>query len=242
MNYLLYNQTNNINICMEKALNDKIWSDYKLIPEIKTRLLEISRKVVSNLHVPVTLKQVLFTGSLASYRWRASSDIDLHIIVELDEKGYEKIAENYFQAYSKIFNDYYSIFVKSYKIEINVKTEEVVLEDKGIYDILKDSWIQKPSIPKKEFEDEEVIELSLYYKEKIDDVVDGLEDFEKVESLRKEIKALRTSGLLEDGEFSTGNMVFKELRHSGYLKRLYDYKQKKESEELSFESFFYNKK
>lgn len=220
-------------------LNDKIWINGKLIPSIKERLLLIANKVVSDLEIDVNLKHVLFTGSLASYRWRPSSDIDLHIIVEPVETGFSKLADEYFKIFSKMFNEYYDIYIKSYEVEINVKTEEVVLDDKGIFDLLTDTWIQKPSSPKKEFSDPDILTLAKKFQNMIDELVNNNSSLEEAEKLRKLIRKLRTDGLVEGGEFSLGNMTFKELRHSGYLRKLYDFKQTKENEDLSYESFRY---
>lgn len=218
-------------------LNEKIWNGKKLIPEIKEKLLTISRKIVNDLSIDVKLKNVLFTGSLASFVWRASSDIDLHLIVKTEE-DYGEVIDDYLDMYSKIFNNYHSIFIKGYKLELNIKREEKFLDDKGIYDILTDKWLQIPSKPNpKIYQDEEIKDMVLNYQDRIDSLINNDAELEEIDNLRKDIKTMRSNGLSEDGEYSTGNLVFKELRHSGYLEKLYDFKQKKEDDFLSFESF-----
>jgi hypothetical protein len=57
-----------------------------------------------------------------------------------------------------------------------------------------------------------------------------------VEDLIDKIKKLRKAGLEENGEFSTENLVFKVLRHTGYLKKLYDLKHSLKGKELSLEN------
>lgn len=226
-----------------QVLNEKIWKNKKLIPEIKEKLMIVARKLVSELEIDVNVKHLLFTGSIASFVWRASSDIDLHLIV--DPVGdYDDLADQYFAIFSKAFNDYHNIFIKGYRLEVNIKREEKILDDKGVYDILTDEWIQYPSIPSRELtQDEEIKDLTLNYQDRIDALINGVSTLEEIDDLRKEIKAMRTNGLAEDGEYSTGNLTFKELRHSGYLEKLYDFKRMKEDEFLSFESFggFFNR-
>ena len=224
-------------------LNEKLWDGKKLKREIKEKLLVIARKAVGDLEIDVTVKQVLFTGSLTGFVYRASSDIDLHIIVD-PIGNYDEVAEEYLTIYSKLYNEYHSIFIKGYQLELNIKLNEKILDDKGIYDILSDTWIQSPSLPSREVtQDDEVKDLTLDYQEKIDLLISTDAPLDDVDALRKEIKAMRTSGLAEDGEFSTGNLVFKELRYSGYIEKLYDFKLRKEDDFLSFESFggFFNR-
>jgi predicted nucleotidyltransferase len=223
------------------TLNKKIWDNGKLKPDIKEKLIIIKNKVLSDLkkttELDIELDQLLFTGSLASYRWRSSSDVDLHIIIKINNDFFLELIKEFFEMYSKNFNEKYDIFIKSYKVEINVKTDEKILDDKGIYNILDDTWIQKPSKPKKEFDDNDVVDLAVYYQDRIDDLINIDASLREIDHLRKEIKSLRTSGLSEDGEYSTGNMVFKELRHSGYLNKLFQIKLEKENETLSYENF-----
>jgi len=225
-----------VNSLMEN-LNDKIWTNDKLIPDIKEKLLITVRKILADLEIDVKLKNVFFTGSLASFVYRASSDIDLHIIVD-PVGNYDEIADEYFDLYCKLFNSHRSIFIKGYKLEVNVKREEKVLDNKGIYDIITGKWKQYPTPPSEEMsKNEELKDLVVDYQDQIDDLINTDADIEILDALRNEIKELRTAGLAEDGEYSLGNLVFKELRYSGYIKKLFDFKLKKEDEYLSVESF-----
>ena len=85
-------------------LNDKLWDGKKLKKEIKEKLLAISRKIVSDLEVDVNVEQILFTGSLACPVWRASSDIDIHIIVKPIGNYGDNIIDEYLKIFSKQFN------------------------------------------------------------------------------------------------------------------------------------------
>lgn len=225
-------------------LNDKLWDGKKLKKEIKEKLLAISRKIVSDLGVDVNVEQILFTGSLACPVWRASSDIDIHIIIKPIGNYGDNIIDEYLKIFSKQFNSYHSVFIKGYRLEINIKLEEKILDSKGIYDILSDTWIQEPTLPSKSvLQDDEVKDMVLDYQDRIDDLINNDSPLEEINSLTKEIKNMRTSGLEEDGEYSNGNLVFKELRHSGFLEKLYNLKREKEDDFLSFESFsgFFNR-
>lgn len=72
--------------------------------------------------------------------------------------------------------------------------------------------------------------------EKIDEALkNGNLTSKDVEDLINEIYKLRQEGLKSEGEYSTGNLVFKELRNIGYLDELKDLKNQLKSKELSLE-------
>ena len=48
-----------------------------------------------------------------------------------------------------------------------------------------------------------------------------------------ELYELRINSIKEDGEFGTGNLAFKEIRRSGILDEMKDFKSELEADELS---------
>ena len=219
-------------------LNPKVWKDMNsLHEEIREKLLQIAKIFLKDIETPIKLKQVLFTGSLASYQWRPTSDFDLHLVVDvLDEECLDTV-DDYFESKSKIFNTDHDIFIKNYKVEVNIKTEESVLEGKGIYDLLNKKWIQFPQKPNRMMEDPQVLKIAQKIKQEIDAAVNNGADIKILKDIRNKIKQLRADGLKEDGEYSVGNLVFKKLRHDQAIKKLYDYKKEVLNKSLSLESF-----
>lgn len=219
-------------------LNPKVWKDMNnLHEEIREKLLQIAKIFLKDIETPIKLKQVLFTGSLASYQWRPTSDFDLHLVVDvLDEECLDTV-DDYFESKSKIFNTDHDIFIKNYKVEVNIKTEESVLQGKGIYDLLEKRWIQFPQKPDRMMEDPQVLKIARKIKQEIDAAVRSNADMETLKNIRSKIKELRSDGLKKDGEYSVGNLVFKKLRHDQAIKKLYDYKKEALNKSLSLESF-----
>lgn len=221
-------------------LNSKIWNNReKLHIDIKTKLLEIVKMFLKGIETPIKIKNILLTGSLASYQWRPTSDFDLHIIVDILDEECVETAVDYFDSKSKIFNKEHNIFLKGYKVEVNLKTEESLLKGKGVYDILKDEWIAKPESPSKQLDDPTVLKISEKIKLQIDTAISNQAGIDELKEIRNEIKNLRTQGLEKDGEYSIGNLVFKKLRHDEYIKKLYDYKAEVVNRSLSLENFNY---
>jgi hypothetical protein len=77
------------------------------------------------------------------------------------------------------------------------------------------------------------------WTDKIDDAIEDAKSEGNAESLKKlkdKLKDYRQSGLNKDGEFSYENLVFKYLRRSGHIGKLFDEKTKIKDKELSIET------
>lgn len=222
-----------------KNLNPLIWdAKNKLHEPIRKRLIVIAKKFLEDIEVPIKIKNIFLTGSLCSYQWSPESDWDLHIIVTPKE-GYcgEITVQDYFDTKSKLFNKEHDIYIKGYPVEVNLKEKEVLLKDKAVYNLVEDEWVAKPVHPTTTLNSPEVLEKTKQMQAKINNAINHEVSIEELKELRDEIKDLRTKGLEGEGEFSVGNLIFKSLRHSGYIGKLYDYKGKIQDAALSLESF-----
>ena len=220
------------------SLNDLIWTkNEKIIPSIKRKLLEIAEWVTKDLEDMVEIKNIYFTGSLATYKWTPASDVDLHIIIDVKEKICDEPVQEFLDLKSKLFNKEHNIFIKGYKVEVNMKDRETQLKGKGIYDLLNDEWVVQPTKVTRTVKDPDVIKKAEKFKQKIDLVVTQKGSLESIEKLKKEIKKMRVDGLQKEGEYSVGNLAFKVLRNSGYLGKIFEYKAKLIDKSLSLESF-----
>ena len=135
-----------------------------------------------------------------------------------------------------MWNSQHDIKIKEYDVEIAIQDENDLSEALkttrmgGVYSLLNNKWIKKPT--KVEFEpDEDLIkEKSKTLMMKIDDIeesdnIDYDDLKEKIDSVWKKIKDFRKSGLeSESGEFSIGNLVFKLLRRNGYISKIMEMK------------------
>jgi hypothetical protein len=222
-----------------KELNDKVWgTDNKLIPIVREKLLIIAKKVVDEVASIVEVKNIYFTGSLATYHWSPISDIDLHIIVNILDDNCDEPLSDYLDLICKIFNNQHNIFIKGFKVEVNMKEVENFLKNKAVYDLVNDEWVKVPSQPTRDTSDPEVVKIAKHYQNKIDRLINIKADPQEAKMLKKEIKSLRTTGLeTEDGEFSIGNLAFKLLRNTGYIGKLFTYYNDVEDEKLSLEGF-----
>lgn len=221
-----------------KKLNDNIWDkSNRLVPEVRQRLLTIAKKILNEISDIVEVKSIYFTGSLATYHWTPVSDVDLHIIVNILDDNCDEPLSDYLDLIAKLFNNQHNIFIKGHKVELSIKEFENFLKNKAVYDLVQDEWVKIPTQPTRDVSDPEVIKIANHYQKKIDGLIKNNEGVDEAKNLKKIIKSLRTSGLeTEDGEYSVGNLVFKLLRNTGYIGRLFTYYNEEEDKNLSLEN------
>lgn len=225
-----------------KGLNEKIWDDNGNIkPEVRKKLLQIARKFLDDFITPVTVKNIYLVGSIASYQWTPVSDIDVHLTVDINEPHSDKSTDDYFDLKKDFFNKNHNIFIRGYKVEININEEgaeqKQFWKDKPVYDLYNEKWIKKPNPNTRRLNDPIVIELSNYFKDTINHLIDSNAPSHDFKKLKETIKALRKEGLKYDGEYSIGNLVFKHLRNTKDNEKLFNYKNQMEDKELSLEKF-----
>jgi hypothetical protein len=103
---------------------------------------------------------------------------------------------------------------------------------------MNNEWIH---IPTKEVKNLDMSVLKTKIKSWTDKIDDAIEDAKskgnpnRLKSLKDKLKEYRQSGLDKDGEFSYENLVFKFLRRSGHIGKLFDEKTKIKDKELSIE-------
>jgi hypothetical protein len=103
---------------------------------------------------------------------------------------------------------------------------------------MNNEWIH---IPTKEVKNLDMSVLKTKIKSWTDKIDDAIEDAKskgnpnRLKSLKDKLKEYRQSGLDKDGEFSYENLVFKFLRRSGHIGKLFDEKTKIKDKELSVE-------
>lgn len=215
-------------------LDPKIWENIggktKLNPKVRNKLLLIADDFFDSLELDfVDIKDIIFTGSLANYNWSNYSDIDLHIVLdfkEIDENI--DIIKNYFNAKKAYWGEEHSIKIYGYDVEIYVQDKGEKHYSTGIYSVLHNKWVIRP-LKDQKIEDREFIKkkASGYMN-----LIDRLETYynkgqynfllRKIDKIKDKLKLMRQSGLESNGEFSNENLIFKVLRRTGYIEKLYD--------------------
>lgn len=220
-------------------LNPKLFENEKLKPEVKDKILEIVNRFVTNLatdEITIKVLDVILVGSNASYNYTKDSDVDIHIIadqINCPEDLYSKV----YSAYRSLFNHKFDIGFYGIPVELYVETSGMPRVSNGVYSVKNDAWIREPvqqdipDIDKEEFESELMVWEDRY--QNLKDKKDITE--EEIDKYITDIYELRHTALATDGEYSIGNLVFKEVRNKGWLDSLKDLRNETISTELSLE-------
>ena len=219
-----------------KELNPALWTEkHKLDPEVRKQLLLIADDFVTYLGLKnLDVEDVRISGSNAAYSYTPNSDLDLHIIVDMNKLSNDDVYKELFAAKKTTYNDEHEIKVHGVPVELYVQDSNQVHHSLGEYSLVHDDWIR---IPKKQRANFNQQATKLKY-EKLGHLIEltlKSNSLDKVKSVINILKRYRQTGLDQHGEFGPENLAYKALRKLGYVKKLYDYKNKLHSEKLSIE-------
>ena len=217
-------------------LHPKLWINDKLNSRVRLRLLDIADDFIDTLSVDwVKPKDIVFTGSLANYNWSRYSDIDLHIILDYS-KVYKKkvLVDEYLSKKKDMWStEHPKLKIYGYPVEIYVEDSDGDNTSSGVYSLNKNKWLKEPI----DFQD---VKLNEKYVKKsaakimtdIDNIIKKISksktDSEiekyntKLKNIFNKIKNIRKEGLKKGGEMSSGNIIFKILRRTKYIDKIWD--------------------
>lgn len=207
-------------------LNPELWdSSGNLLPEVATNLLKMANDFYTDVELKAPLRDVLFLGSSANYNWTPTSDIDIHLVIDIKELGIpdETTAKSYLDALKSKWNYDHDISIKSHNVETYIQDVNHNTHATGIYSLMKGMWLSKP-VKEKITLDRELIRSKYQdYVFKIKKITSDPTP-EKLKSILDDIYKMRQSGLDANGEMSTENLVFKLIRNRGYLDKIRELK------------------
>ena len=207
----------------------------KLKPEIKEKIFEIVDEFLLDFEeneVELKVKDIILTGSNASYNYTKDSDLDIHIIADTSKmEDTLTLYKAIYNAYKAAFNRKFDISFYSVPVEIYVETQNTPLVSNGIYSVQENKWIKEPTkedIPEVDMDmiNKAVKPWENRYKTLIKKIDDKTDDESEIDNLITKLYELRQKGLAEEGEYSIGNLVFKEMRNKGYLDNLKELRHK----------------
>ena len=218
-------------VTIQDELNPVLWSNNKLRPEIKEKIMELVNEFNSTLDIPLTILDINIVGSNASYNYTDKSDVDVHIVTNFEEYGYPKeFIEAAMNSFKTNFNNKYDIEYGGYNVEIYVEDVKSSPQSNGIYSVVRDEWIKEP-VKLQPIEIELEPELT-EFTDKINQIlISGTE--EDIINVIDDLYLLRRNFLVLDGEFGKGNLIFKTIRNEGLLDELKERRVELASKELS---------
>ena len=222
------------------VLDPKFWFDggKVLDSKIRLKLLDIADAFWDSLNIDfVSPKDIILTGSICNYNWSKYSDVDLHIVVDfLDVDDNTDLVYDYFMAKKSCWNEEHKrLNIYGHKVELYVQDVSDDLVSSGVYSLEKNKWIKEPSKNKTFCEKADKVkirELASSIMTDIDNLVDEYEstkDEHEIEDIGRRARRLfyrirraRKDSISNYGESGVGNIIFKVLRRTKYLEKLYD--------------------
>jgi hypothetical protein len=231
---------------IKDTLNPKVWENPEdpkkatMISKVRKALLRIAEEFVDDLGDDVFVEDIYLMGSLANFNWSEYSDFDLHVIIDFERyEDQEDLYKELFDLKKKLFNDKHNIKIFGYDVELYAQGASDEAHSDGVYSVINDEWIHRPTKLNYKI-DMSVLKTKIKsWTDKIDDAIEEAKsegDSDKLKSLKDKLKDYRQSGLNKEGEFSYENLVFKFLRRSGHIGKLFDEKTKIKDKELSVET------
>jgi hypothetical protein len=216
-----------------KELNPKLWSNNILRREVRTKLLNIAQDFVKFIALPnINLKDVTVSGSNASYGYGEHSDLDLHLVVTMPDTPHIR---ELFDAKKNNYNYNHKIKIQGIDVEVYVQDEAQPHHSAGIYSVLDNMWLSKPTHKIPKISDREVRLKARGYSSMVNKALKA-DDLNTVRSVMDDLKRLRKTGLDVGGEFSVENLAYKLLRTRGQIDKLHRHLQKLKDAQLSLEN------
>lgn len=208
------------------TLDPTLWdSAGNLMPDVARTLLKIAQDFYESIELKPILHDVLLLGSAAAFNYSDSSDIDIHLVIDFKELSMtEEDASKYVDALKAKWNDAHDIKVKGKDVEVFIQDIGHQTHANGVYSLLHNTWVKKP------VKEDTTLINKIAIKTKYTEMVNKIQRIqlaptvEKLKEIITELYEMRQSGLDATGELSTENLVFKLLRHNGYIQKLKDIK------------------
>ena len=215
-----------------------IWKDEDTLDSrVRLKLLDIADDFWEFINLSwVEPKGIIITGSICNFNWSKFSDIDLHIIAdfrEIDEKT--EFVKQYLDSKKNEWNkEHEGLKIMGFPVELYVQNVDDDIEAGGIYDLEENKWVRKPNphsiksigLNKFNIKDKaaEIMTIIDDMYDKLSNTSDGHEIDqigEDAHYLWDKVKDLRKKSLNKNGESGSGNIVYKVLRRTGYLDKLF---------------------
>lgn len=217
------------------VLNPRLWRRHELDPKVRYKLLTIAKHFIEFINIPsIRLRDVTISGSNAAYTYTEQSDIDLHLVVDIPSAA-EYHLKPLFDAKKNQYNFIHDVKIHNIDVEVYVQPSTDKHHSAGIYSVLDNRWLSKPTPVKVNIDDDDVLLKVKNYLNKIKLALRS-RDLEVANNIKNEINKLRKSGLEREGEFSVENIAFKVLRAKGYVDQLRQHIYDLEDEALSLEN------
>lgn len=206
------------------TLDQRIWDGETLRSDVAIALMKIAKAFLDKTEIDKEPDDVIFVGSAAGYNYGPTSDIDLHIVMDMSKVSDDvELAKAFFNAEKVSWNLKHNITVKGRDVEVYVQDIDDPLESTAMYSVLNGAWIKKQpksltAAAPKDTEARARAISSMWAKKAKEYIIAS-----KPEGIEKSIDliySIRKRGLERGGEMDPMNLAFKRVRSAGLLDAL----------------------
>ena len=197
-------------------LNVKLWRRNRMRPEVRDKLMEIARVFYRFVAVDLKVVDITLTGSNAAYTYTAHSDLDLHLIVQGTASDNQR---ELYDAKKGLWNQQHNVLIRGLPVEVYIQGQNDEHHSSGVYSIMRDQWIERPSNIEPTIDDVSVAQKVRYLSREIQGAIRD-SDSTKADAAKTKLAKMRKEGLAETGEWSSENIAYKALRNQGLIDQL----------------------
>jgi len=217
-----------------------LWSDLELNDEVHQRLLDIGQRFSKFIGVE-NPEDILFTGSLCNFNYHENSDIDIHVLVDFSKYGDPERMRDFYSSKKFAFNEFRNgTRIKGFQVECYAQDlpSREPHHPSGLYSLLQKQWIIKPQRVDPNIDEQKVRKLLSVFINAINQlstIQDNQSQLERAIELKNNLVLIRRKSVRALGEYSPGNLCYKELRKQGFIDHLFDIIRQSLDRKLSLE-------
>jgi|TARA_B100000035_G_scaffold231981_1_gene200205 hypothetical protein len=216
-------------------LNPVFWKGGALRSDVRAALMKFAKAFAEYVDLPEeAIRDILMLGGNAGYNYTSHSDIDVHLVVnpEYVPDCDPELMEDYYGDKKMLWILTHDVKVYGAEVEPYVEQPgKKRRKSQGVYSILKNKWIQKPQ-KADEVDEDEIEKKANNFKRRIDSLIRS-DNGVGMKAILKKLNTIRNESLDKYGEYGYDNMVYKELRNSGYIDKVRKAMVKLKSKNLS---------
>ena len=208
-------------IMLHTTLNPQLWNGDQIKDPVRLKLLAHAREFIKSWDLDqVPLRDIVLTGSMTNLTYTPASDLDLHIIVDMDKiYGGGSLVENFLDAKRRLWNKTYDVELFGTPVEVYVEDDDETVRGNK-YSLMTNEWLVREPLKDTQYDDRSVRAKYGYLTRHLTRILDRADSVDDLDRVMRKLKQYRQSGLDQHGEFSTENLVFKALRNNGWLERI----------------------
>ena len=212
---------------MNDDLQPDIWdSEGNMNEGIRTNLIKIADNYWKSLDLDFDYEDVTLTGSLANYNWSKYSDVDLHIIFDINKLGDNKeMVKDLLDVKTRKWNSDHDITIKGFEVELYLQPSDIEHFATGVYSIMNNEWNIEPKKEIVKLDKETIRKKYREFVKQVNDIdkdPDNQSVISRIDKLKDKIKKMRMAGLETGGDYSVENIAFKLLRRNDIMQKLGD--------------------